>query len=97
MMRAVIAMLLAIAQLSAGLVISTAAAPSVSVRISAPCMALPSIDDAKNLSDEEIKQEIFNAKKELFELRKNVKTRQQVKAALSASAACIFVLACACR
>ena len=42
-------------------------------------MALPKISDAKNLSDDEISQEIFNAKKELFELRKGVRTRQNPK------------------
>merc|ERR1719198_2492327 len=46
---------------------------------SAPSMALPSIADAKNLSDDEIVAEIFSAQKELFELRKKVKTRQEVK------------------
>ena len=43
-------------------------------------MALPSIDDARSLSDEDIQKEITNAKKELFELRKKVKTRQEVHA-----------------
>jgi len=42
-------------------------------------MALPKIEDARSLSTEEIEAEIANAKKELFELRKKVKTRQQVK------------------
>ena len=42
-------------------------------------MALPKIEDARSLSTEEIESEISTAKKELFELRKKVKTRQQVK------------------
>jgi len=46
---------------------------------SAVRMALPKMDDARNLSTEEIEKEIVAAKKELFELRKKVKTRQQVK------------------
>jgi len=56
----------------------TLRAPSASVA-SEPRMALPSIDDARSLSDEDIQKEITNAKKELFELRKKVKTRQEVK------------------
>merc|ERR1712023_187446 len=54
-------------------------APAIRSSCSAPRMALPSIADAKNLSDEEIVAEIFSAQKELFELRKKVKTRQEVK------------------
>lgn len=42
-------------------------------------MALPSIEDARSLSTEEIQAEMATAKKDLFELRKKVKTRQQVK------------------
>jgi len=42
-------------------------------------MAMPSVDDARNLSSEEIEQELVTAKKELFELRKKIKTRQTVK------------------
>merc|ERR1719213_861341 len=42
-------------------------------------MALPKFDDAKSLSTEEIQAELTTAEKELFELRKKVKTRQQVK------------------
>lgn len=38
------------------------AAPAV-VRAVAPIMAMPSIDDAKNLSEEELVKEIDNAKK----------------------------------
>ena len=41
-------------------------------------MALPSIEDARSLSTEEIQAEMATAKKDLFELRKKVKTRQQV-------------------
>lgn len=41
-------------------------------------MALPSIEDARSLSTEEIQAEMVTAKKDLFELRKKVKTRQQV-------------------
>ena len=37
-------------------------------------------DDDGTESDEDIEKEILNAKKELFELRKKVKTRQQVRA-----------------
>lgn len=61
------------------LVISGARAVAIAPHAIVPVMALPNIDDAKNLTDEEIAQEIFNAKKELFELRKGIKTRQQVK------------------
>uniref|UniRef100_A0A7S0IYR4 Large ribosomal subunit protein uL29c n=1 Tax=Calcidiscus leptoporus TaxID=127549 RepID=A0A7S0IYR4_9EUKA len=61
------------------LIISGARAAAIAPRVIVPVMALPSIDDAKNLTEEEIAQEIFNAKKELFELRKGIKTRQQVK------------------
>mmetsp|Transcript_10910 Transcript_10910/g.24863 ORF Transcript_10910/g.24863 Transcript_10910/m.24863 type:complete len:105 (-) Transcript_10910:386-700(-) len=50
-----------------------------SVARAAPQMALPSMADAKSLSDEEIAKEILTAQKELFELRKKVKTRQEVK------------------
>lgn len=44
-----------------------------------PQMAMPSLKDAKGLSDEDIAKEILTAQKELFELRKKVKTRQEVK------------------
>merc|ERR1712146_824435 len=53
---------------------------SASVARSAqPQMALPSIKDAETLSDEELSKEVLTAQKELFELRKKVKTRQEVK------------------
>jgi len=55
------------------------AAPLAQPRVASPIMAMPSIDDAKNLSEDELLAEINNAKKELFMMRKNVKTRQQVK------------------
>lgn len=51
---------------ASGLVIAgqPAACPAAAVRSSgAARMALPSIDDATKLSDEEIAEEIFNAKK----------------------------------
>ena len=51
---------------------STAARAAVS-------MALPKVEDARSLSTEEIEAEMVTAKKDLFELRKKVKTRQQVK------------------
>lgn len=41
----------------------------------APRMKLPSFKDAAGLSNDEIEKEIFNAKKELFEMRKKVKSR----------------------
>ena len=41
----------------------------------APRMKLPSFKDASGLSNDEIESEIFNAKKELFEMRKKVKSR----------------------
>ena len=44
-------------------------------------MALPAIEDARSLSTEEIQAEMATAKKDLFELRKKVKTRQQVRVA----------------
>ena len=47
-------------------------------------MALPSIEDARSLSTEELEAEMVTAKKDLFELRKKVKTRQQVKIAAPA-------------
>mmetsp|Transcript_4482 Transcript_4482/g.12933 ORF Transcript_4482/g.12933 Transcript_4482/m.12933 type:complete len:112 (-) Transcript_4482:221-556(-) len=60
--------------------LSLASAPPAAVRATAsPSMALPSFADAKGLTEEELLQEISNAKKELFMMRKNVKTRQQVK------------------
>ena len=40
-----------------------------------PRMKLPSFKDAAGLSNDEIEKEIFNAKKELFEMRKKVKSR----------------------
>lgn len=69
--------LLSMLALATGLRVAPAAANPYSAR-AATTMALPSIADAQNLSVEEIEQEIFNAKKELFELRKGVKTRKQV-------------------
>ena len=51
---------------------STAARAAVS-------MALPKVEDARSLSTEEIEAEMVTAKKDLFELRKKVKTRQQVR------------------
>ena len=48
-------------------------------RITTQKMAMPTLQDAKSLSDDDLEQEIVNAKKELFELRKSLKTRQQVK------------------
>ena len=45
-------------------------------------MALPAIEDARSLSTEEIRAEMVTAKKDLFELRKKVKTRQQVRVAI---------------
>merc|ERR1719472_104148 len=70
-------LLVALGQVAA-LQVGTAACNGVS-RAAAVRMAFPSIEDARSLSDEEIESEIFNAKKELFELRKQVKTRQPVK------------------
>ena len=49
------------------------------VRCYTATMALPKMEDARSLSTEDIEKEIATAKKELFELRKKVKTRQQVK------------------
>jgi len=42
-------------------------------------MAMPSIDDAKSLTNEEIESEIRNCQKELFFLRTAVRTRQEHK------------------
>jgi len=66
-------------QAAAGLRVPVAPTHAVQTRAASPFMALPKIEDAKSLSNEELTAEIINAKKELFELRKNVKTRQQVK------------------
>lgn len=43
-------------------------------------MALPKIEDARALSDEELAQEIVSAKQELFNLRFQQATRQEEKA-----------------
>ena len=72
-------LLLALALVSAsGLRVVVGASRSAAAR-SCVRMALPKIEDARSLSTEEIEKEIATAKKELFELRKKVKTRQQVK------------------
>ena len=78
MLARLLVVVLAATQASGLAIAAPAACPAVAVRSNLR-MALPSIDDANKLSDDELTQEIFNAKKELFELRKNVKTRQQVK------------------
>ena len=62
-----------------GLRLFVGSARPAAVRSCAARMALPKIEDARSLSTEEIEAEIETAKKELFELRKKVKTRQQVK------------------
>mmetsp|Transcript_29754 Transcript_29754/g.50845 ORF Transcript_29754/g.50845 Transcript_29754/m.50845 type:complete len:104 (+) Transcript_29754:54-365(+) len=73
-------LLLAIALVqSAALRVAVAPAPAALATRASLRMAMPTIEDARTLSDAEIEQEIFNAKKELFELRKQVKTRQPVK------------------
>ena len=116
MLARLLVVVLAATQASGLAIAAPAACPAVAVRSNLR-MALPSIDDANKLSDDELTQEIFNAKKvsahdahcprtqsacmifwcsfyrspllalsapvtirlqELFELRKNVKTRQQV-------------------
>uniref|UniRef100_A0A7S0LCD3 Ribosomal protein L29 n=1 Tax=Coccolithus braarudii TaxID=221442 RepID=A0A7S0LCD3_9EUKA len=80
MLRAIIVALVALlASPASALVISGVRSAVTAPRAATPTLAMPNIEDAKNLTDEEIAQEIFNAKKELFELRKGVKTRQQVK------------------
>lgn len=66
-------------QLTAGLIVPMHAVPQRTVSRPTPQMALPSLEDAKSLSDDEIAKEILTAQKELFELRKKVKTRQEVK------------------
>jgi len=43
-------------------------------------MALPKIEDARALSDEELAQEIVSAKQELFNLRFQQATRQEEQA-----------------
>ncbi len=43
-------------------------------------MALPKIEDARALSDEELAQEIVSAKRELFNLRFQQATRQEDQA-----------------
>jgi len=72
-------LLIALALASAGALRLPAVASQGISRAAAPQMAFPTLDDARNLSTDEIEQEIATAKKELFELRKKVKTRQQVK------------------
>merc|ERR1711918_57118 len=72
-------MLLALALVSTSALRVPAATTRVASRPAAAHMAMPNLDDARNLSTDEIEQEIAAAKKELFELRKKVKTRQQVK------------------
>ena len=42
-------------------------------------MALPKIEDARSLSDEELKEQIIATKKQLFELRFQKATRQLEK------------------
>jgi len=71
--------LLALALVSTSALRLPVATARVASRAAAPQMAMPSLDDARNLSTDEIEKEIATAKKELFELRKKVKTRQQVK------------------
>ena len=55
------------------------AAAVTAARAASVSMALPKVEDARSLSTEEIEKEVAAAKKELFEMRKKVKTRQQVK------------------
>jgi hypothetical protein len=57
-----LALLLLVLAPAAALRCAPIAAPAV-VRAIAPAMALPSIDDAKNLTEEELVKEIDNAKK----------------------------------
>ena len=76
-------MLLALALVSAsGLRVFVGTSRPGAARV-AVTMALPSIEDARSLSTEEIEAEMVTAQKELFELRKKVKTRQQVIALAS--------------
>ena len=60
---------LALTQGTAFQIASAPAAQRVALR-SNPVMALPSIEDARKLSDSDLEAELFNAQKELFELRK---------------------------
>ena len=64
-MRAVFLLLALVAAASAGLQLAAAPRPAAAVttRRAAPLMAMPTIDDAKNLSDDELNQEIVNAQK----------------------------------
>lgn len=72
-------LVLAIALVSAsGLRVFVGSARPAVMRSVSASMALPSIDDARALSTEELEAEMATAKKDLFELRKKVKTRQQV-------------------
>ena len=63
-MRAVF-LLLALVAAASGLQLAAAPRPAAAVatRRAAPLMAMPTIDDAKNLSDDELNQEIVNAQK----------------------------------
>jgi len=73
-------MLLALVASASGLRVCVhSTRPEVARSAAARMMAFPKFEDARSLSTDEIESEIATAKKELFELRKKVKTRQQVK------------------